>query len=1501
MPRMRLIVGGEASRLDWIERLQAMTPGCEIFNHYGPTETTVGVLTYAVGARLPETRSGTLPLGRPLANSRIYILDERGRPVPVGVEGELHIGGSGVTRGYLNRPELTAEKFVADPFSPEPNGRMYRTGDLARYLLDGNVEFCGRIDDQVKIHGYRVELGEIDGALREEPGVKEALVLAREDGSGTKQLVAYVVPKRASQPLWENKALYWLPDGSPVAHLNKSQTDLLYREIFRQQTDLRHGIAMQDGDCVVDVGAGIGLFEVFASRLARNLRIFALEPDPAAFACLSANGEAWGAAVRCLPYGLARERKSAEASFFEALSGSSGLGDEAAAKGHSFTEQLRSQGNERFAAEVGESGDEVAPESETQSAQPRTLPEVIAAERIDRINLLRIHVEEGGLEVLQELGTEDWLKIHQLVIQADQRENLDSVVTLLERQGYEVLVEDGSLLSESGPSYVYAIRPSAGYRLVRQQASDAHLRSLSSADQQILTPAALRKNLKERLPQYMVPAGFVLMEKFLLNSVGKIDRKALPAFTHETTQLSHDFVSPRTETEKALAIIWAELLKVESVGVHDNFFDLGGHSLLAIKAASRIRDVFEVDLPAQILFENSTIAELAKRLTKAERSTGNVQRIEPRKQDGPYPLSSAQEQLWFLNQLAPDSPVYNVVDLIPLGETYNPEAIRKTVKELVRRHEILRTAFSYSSGLPMQVVLPAVDVALTELDLSSLPEPEREREWVRVVHEEGRKPFDLSEAPLFRGTVIHGSAKDHKLLLVIHHIIADEWAMELVHKEVTQIYEAFSTGQIPSLKELPIQYADFACWQRNWFQGEVLQKQLAYWKQALAGAPPVLELAADKPRPAVQSFRGATEIFQLPEKLLEPLKSLGRQEQATLFMILEASFVALLHRYTGQEDILVGTPMSGRTHSETESLIGCFLNTIVLRSRLNPDLTFRALLQQVREQALSAYSYADLPFKHLVAELAPERDPSRSPLFQVMFILHDPDGVSEVSKVSGKHRLQTGTSKFDLTLFISETKNGLEGLIEYSTDLFEAHTIRRMCEHYGTLLQAIASNPDQSVSKLPVLSDAERRQLLVTWNNTGVDYPAKNLCLHQLIEQQAARTPDQAALVFEQESLTYDELNRRANQLAQHLRQLGVGPDVLVGLSLERSLDMVVGVLGVLKAGGAYVPLDPSFPQNRLAYMVEDSQMRVLLTHRGIEQRLPVLPPVVVHLDSDWNEIAKQSAAAADFPQASPRSLAYILYTSGSTGKPKGVEIPHSAIVNFLLSMQQKPGFTDRDTLLAVTTLSFDIAGLELYLPLICGGKVVVASREDTQDPARLAKRIQDSACSVMQATPATWRALIHAGWSGSANLKVLCGGEALLPDLARELIPRCAELWNMYGPTETTVWSTIHKVTSVEGSVPIGQPIANTQIYVLDGLRSLVPPGNIGELYIGGDGLARGYWRRENLTQERFVPSPFAPKRAPLSHGRPGALAGRRNGGMPGTGRQSGKTSRLSHRTRRD
>jgi amino acid adenylation domain-containing protein/FkbM family methyltransferase len=618
MPRRRLILGGEASRLDWIEKLRAWAPDCEIYNHYGPTESTVGVLTYRVGSQLPVTRSGTVPLGKPLPNSRVYVLDGEGQPVPAGEQGELYIGGDGVGRGYLNRPELTADKFVPDPFSSEPGRRLYRTGDLARYLPDENLEFCGRIDDQVKLHGYRIEPGEIAGILREHQGVRDAVVLPRDTEAGDKQLVAYIVPKRAQQPLWACPSLHVLPDGSPVAHLNKSETDYIYNEIFVLQAYLRHGITIHDGDCVVDAGANIGLFSMFVSRLARDIRINSFEPNPAAFACLQANAAAFGPGVKCFPVGLSRDNGSAELTFFEGLSLLSGFYADAATerdvvKSYVFNQQEESQHNEQLETEVGALIDDRL-HSKTVSAELRTLSSVIVEEGIDRIDLLKINVEKSELDVLLGLEPNDWPKIRQLVIEVDLRENLEPITTLLERQGFEVLVEQDPLLRSTELCYVYAIRPSApgGERLVRHQAADAHLRSLPSVDDEILSPTTLRKYLTARLPQYMVPSAFVLMAEFPLTSNGKIDRQALPSVTSENTRAARESVAPRTETEQALAAIWTELLKVEHIGIDDDFFDLGGHSLLAIKLVSRVRDVFGVDLPLRNLFERPTVAKLAE-------------------------------------------------------------------------------------------------------------------------------------------------------------------------------------------------------------------------------------------------------------------------------------------------------------------------------------------------------------------------------------------------------------------------------------------------------------------------------------------------------------------------------------------------------------------------------------------------------------------------------------------------------------------------------------------------------------------------------------------------------------------------------------------------------------------------------------------------------------------------------------------------------------------------
>jgi amino acid adenylation domain-containing protein len=973
-----------------------------------------------------------------------------------------------------------------------------------------------------------------------------------------------------------------------------------------------------------------------------------------------------------------------------------------------------------------------------------------------------------------------------------------------------------------------------------------------------LTTAELHGYLAKELPDYMVPRHFIHLDRFPLTSNGKVDRKALPAPASENTEPKDNYVRPETETEKALSLIWTELLKVESVGINDDFFSLGGHSLQAIRIRSRIRDVFGMDIPLQTIFEKTTIAGLAEALSDAKTSSGSIRRREGTE---PTVLSFAQEQLWFQYQMAPRSPVYNIVDFVPFHGMCDADAMKKTLKQLTVRHEILRTYFSQDGDKPLQVLLSAVEPKMPEEDLSSLSNEDKENEWLRFVHQDGREPFDLSSAPLFRARLIHFSSHEHRLLLTIHHIVADEWSTELIQQEVKRLYEAFSKGSPSPLSELPIQYADFACWQRSWLQGEALEKQIEYWKDQLSGAPTVLELPADKPRPAVQSFRGAGESFELSRNLVDALKSLGQQEQATLFMVLLAGFTTLLHRYTGQDDILVGTPITGRTRSETENLIGMFLNTVLVRSQLANRMNFRALLRQVRDRALGAYAHPELPFGHLVAELAPERDASRTPLFQVMFILHNPEGVSQVSQVSGNRDLGTGTSKFDLTLSVQETAEGLSGIFEYATDLFDRSTIERMTGHWRALLEAIVASPERGVSELPLLTNPERHQLQVEFNRSSRDY-SRNALMQELFEAQAGRTPGRVAVKVGETALTYAELDARANRMAQTLRARGVGRGQRVGLCVERGADMLAAVLGILKAGAAYVPLDPSFPVERLRFMAEDAQLALLVSASALADPFGLPRERLVLLDADAAALAAQSDqrltpdAALD---ARPEDPAYVIYTSGSTGKPKGVVVPHRAVVNFLTSMASEPGLGPDDVLLAVTTLSFDIAVLELQLPLAIGGTVVIASREEAIDGRALKALLEGHGVSIMQATPVTWRLLLASGWKGGEDFKALIGGEGLPKGLADQLITSGVELWNMYGPTETTVWSTCARITDTVNGITIGKPIANTTVYVLDTQKNLCPIGVPGELCIGGDGVTLGYWNRPELTADRFIPDPFS------------------------------------------
>ena len=837
-------------------------------------------------------------------------------------------------------------------------------------------------------------------------------------------------------------------------------------------------------------------------------------------------------------------------------------------------------------------------------------------------------------------------------------------------------------------------------------------------------------------------------------------------------------------------------------------------------------------------------------------------KVQPVSRDGEIPLSFAQQRLWFLDQLEPGNPFYNIPAVVYMTGLLDAAALEQAISEIIRRHEVLRTTFSTANGRPVQQTSKTLRLHIPLIKLPNLPEAEKESEVRRLINEEAKRPFDLAAGPLLRATLLQTGEREHVLLLTMHHIISDGWSMGVLMREVGVLYVSYANGRPSPLPELPVQYADFAHWQQNWLQGDVLQKQLAYWVQQLAGAPTILELPADRPRHPVQTYRGAYLRFELPGSLSQELNALSRREGVTLFMVLLAAFVTLLHRYTEQEDILVGTPIANRNRSEIEGLIGFFVNTLVLRAKLSPEISFLELVRQMREVTLGAYAHQDIPFEKLVDEFHPEREMSRSPLFQVMFALQNaPMGNVELPGL--KLRLaagDSGTSKFDLTMYLEESAGALIGAWEYSTDLFDETTIRRMTTHFRTLLESIVSDPQRLVRDLPLLPESERQQLLVEFNDTRTDFP-QGLCLHQLFEEQAARTPESVALVFEDEEVSYHELNLRAEALAHHLRSLGVRPEVRVGILVERSVEMVVAVLGILKAGGAYVPLDPEYPAERLRFMLEDAEVSVLITQRRLVRSVTEHGARVCYLDDEaegsvWQKPEEELARE----EATAENLAYVIYTSGSTGTPKGVAIAHRSIVNFLLSMCRTPGLSASDRLAAVATLAFDISILDLFLPLTVGGRVEVLSREIASDGHLLAARLAAGAASVLQATPATWRLLLSSGWSGSPQLKALCGGERLAEELAEEMIANTGEVWNMYGPTETTVWSSVSQVKA--GQVSLGGPIANMRFYVLDREMELVPVGVSGELYIGGEGVARGYLGRADLTADRFVPDPYGTQR---------------------------------------
>ncbi len=975
----------------------------------------------------------------------------------------------------------------------------------------------------------------------------------------------------------------------------------------------------------------------------------------------------------------------------------------------------------------------------------------------------------------------------------------------------------------------------------------------------------LREMLREKLPEYMLPSGFVMLESLPLTANGKLDRQRLPQpeLLPENEPVTQG--ESRSPIEEMLVQMWKDLLQIPGVGIDDNFFALGGHSLLATRTMARLQAMFQVVLPVQALFEAPTVAGLAQRIEQALRKNERIEMppLVAGARPEEIPLSFAQQRLWFLDQLEPGSTVYLIPRTLRIEGDIEVYSLKRSLQELIHRHESLRTTFAEREGQPVQVIHPASDIPLFVIDLQGLQPEQRELEARRLVSLEAQNPSDLTRGPLVRTTLLRVERQAHVLLLTLHHIITDGWSTEVLVRELITLYQAFVARKPSPLSPLPIQYADYALWQRQWLQGEVLDAQLTYWRKQLANILP-LELPTDHPRPVVQTYRGARQVWQLPVELSEDLQVLSQQENVTLFMLLLAAFHVLLARYTGQNDISVGSPIANRRQGEIEDVIGFFVNTLVLRANLSGNPSFRQVLQNVRAMCLGAYAHQDIPFEKVVGELEPVRDMSRSPLFQVMFLLQNASREQgDLAAVSVRSlNMERTISKFDLTLALGETRQGLRCTLEYNIDLFEAETVSRLLGHWQTLLQGVVHDPQAHLSELPLLTHDEQEQLLGVWNATQREYP-QDVCVHQLFEQQVQRTPEAVALVFGEETLTYIELDRRANQLAHYLRRLGIGPNDLVGLYMERSIEMVIGMLGVLKAGGAYVPLDTSTPYERLSVILEDLQASAFLTREHLRDSLLKERNVLICLDTDWETIAGYGTANF-LSNTSPSYLAYVIYTSGSTGRPKGVLITHANIVH---STQARFAYYDepvRDYLL-LSPFFFDISMAGLYWTLCQGGRVVLLREDFRADLPQLPQLIMLQHISHLLSIPSLYALILsQAQPEQLASLcTVIVGGEISSVSLVQrhqEVVPQ-ADLYNEYGPTEGTVWSSVYRCQfqQHEMLVPIGRPITNVQMYLLDQELHPVPIGVPGELFIGGRGIGRGYLDRADLTAEQFIPHPYS------------------------------------------
>ncbi|TWF40663.1 amino acid adenylation domain-containing protein [Chitinophaga polysaccharea] len=1574
-----VMAGGEKLSEEHIRKFRAAYPATQIINGYGPTENTTFSLTWNIAAVVPGK---SIPIGRPLGNRTAYVLDSAMQLLPVGTPGELYVGGDGVSRGYLNQPELTAEKFVADPFTDLRGARLYRTGDRARWLPDGTVEYLGRMDDQIKMRGYRIEPGEIERALNNLDEVAASCVVVKDQTGAEKRLVSYYVPDQQAvlqteQALYLQQVATWkelyetayskaeevkdLDEEFNITGWNDSFTgEALPAQNMRSWLeDITSVVLATNPRNVLEIGCGTGLIYF---QLAGHIEKY-IGTD---FSQVSTNQlqQHINKGLRRYPETTLQICAAHEVTLEEGVTidtvilnsivqyfpGAQYMSDVLAnaisllkGKGHivigdvrdlrllpSFKRRLqldKLQSKTSLREFEWNVDQEVWKEEELcfspawffqlQSLYPEITHVDIQWKQGDYLNELTLYRYTVVLHIDMEKPVlqpqwQSWDDI------ADKNSILSHLAAgharialhrvpnprLWKERLLEQALTDRNI-NQVGDLADYILTPDHDTKVVNEilaaaKAAGYHSRFLLNEDpfkinllleqtpfKGFVEPAYskaagytegvktniplfpdicevlekdIRAQLQQRLPEYMVPSAFVALQLLPLTSNGKVDRRFLTEWEFIQRKRLLNYQAPVTATEQQLADIWQRLLGMERVGTQDNFFELGGHSLLATRAVSAIRKEMEAELTVKDFFLHPTIASLATYLQLQHKGL-LLPALFAAERPAQIPLSFSQERLWFIDQLE-GSVSYHMPVVLRLKGLLDNASLGYAIGQIVQRHESLRTIIKQEQGRPYQQILDKDQWQLTTVTFTE--DAAALQEYITsLVY----KPFDLDSDFMLRAHLLQVSAEEHVLVLVMHHIASDGWSVSILINELIALYRAHSTGSATHLPAPDIQYADYAIWQRSHLEGAALKKRLVYWQDKLSGVE-VLHLPTDYSRPPVQSTRGAISRFRLGKELRDQLQVLSQQQGATLFMTLLTAFKVLLYRYSGQDDICVGTSIAGRTQQETEGLIGFFVNTLALRSDLSGDPTFITLLQQVKETTLDAYDHQDAPFEKIVELVEKERDMSRTALFQVMFELFNMPDAPDL-KLGELHITQEEiphtVTLFDLSCCLQEDADGLSGYIEYCVDLFTEESIQRLVKHYEQLLQFIVQLPAAHIGSLPMLRSEEEQQILVDFNNTAVAFPQDKTFI-DLFVFQAAITPAAPAIIAGDTVVSYKALDERSNQLAHYLRGAGVTGNSMVPVCLERSADMIIAILGILKAGAAYVPVDPEYPVARIAFILEDCNAHLVIsTHYAAEKLNDITGLNTFLIDGDAATLDIQPVTPL-FTAPSPNDLAYIIYTSGSTGRPKGVMIEHAGMLNHLFAKVNDLKM-DATTVMAYTaSYTFDISVWQMFAPLLSGGRTVIYTETQIHRPAALLRSISSDGITVLELVPSYLAAVLMEDSQvplESLQYLLVTGepvGQVLLSKWFQHPLYGSIPVVNAYGPTEASDDITHHFMYAApaRNNVPLGKPIQNLRIYILDTARQLCPVGVAGEICVSGIGVSRGYLNDPEKTAAKFIKDPF-------------------------------------------